>query len=149
VELKAEIVVSDALDYAPAKQFDAILLDAPCSATGTIRRHPDLPYAKATLRLGTLLDLQKNLLARAANWLRPGGEMVYCTCSLLPEEGEAQVAAFLAAHPGFSRVTATADWVDPVWRGSDGGLRLRPDFWAERGGMDGFYIAKLRHKSRA
>jgi len=148
VELKAKIVVEDVLKYAPAAKFDAILLDAPCSATGTIRRHPDLPYAKSELSLAPLLNLQRDMLAEAAGWLKAGGEMVYCTCSLFPEEGEAQVEAFLNAHPDFEQLPAEADGVEPAWRDASGGLRLRPDYWAERGGMDGFYIAHLKKKNQ-
>ncbi len=147
MELKAKVVVSDALDYAPSKKYDAILLDAPCSATGTIRRHPDLPYAKKDLSLNTLLNLQKDMLAEASKWLKPEGEIIYCTCSLFPEEGEEQVEAFLATHPDFEQVEAKLDGIEPEWRDAKGGLRLRPDFWAERGGMDGFYIAKMRRKN--
>ncbi len=146
VELKAGIVVKDALDYTPAKKFDAILLDAPCSATGTIRRHPDLPYAKKDMALNTLLNLQKDMLAEATTWLKPGGELIYCTCSLFPEEGEAQVESFLSTHTGFTQLPAQTTGVDPDWLDTNGGLRLRPDFWAERGGMDGFYIAHLQKK---
>ncbi len=147
VELKANVVVSDVLDFAPSKKFDAILLDAPCSATGTIRRHPDLPYAKKEMALNTLLNLQKDMLAEASKWLKPGGDIVYCTCSLFPEEGEDQVESFLATHPDFEQLEASADGVEAAWRDAKGGLRLRPDYWAERGGMDGFYIAKLRRKT--
>jgi len=146
VELKAKVVVSDVLDYAPSKKFDAILLDAPCSATGTIRRHPDLPYAKEEMELNTLLNLQKDMLAEASKWLAPEGEIIYCTCSLFPEEGEEQVEAFLATHPDFEQLEAKAEGVDAAWRDANGGLRLRPDYWAERGGMDGFYIAHLKKK---
>ena len=146
VELKAKVVVSDVLDYAPSKKFDAILLDAPCSATGTIRRHPDLPYAKKEMELNTLLNLQKDMLAEASKWLAPEGEIIYCTCSLFPEEGEEQVEAFLATHPDFEQLEAKAEGVDAAWRDANGGLRLRPDYWAERGGMDGFYIAHLKKK---
>ena len=148
VELKAKIVVEDVLEYAPSKKFDAILLDAPCSATGTIRRHPDLPYAKSELSLAPLLNLQKDMLAEAANWLKPGGALVYCTCSLFPEEGEAQVEAFLNSHPDFEQLPAEADGLEPAWLDASGGLRLRPDYWAERGGMDGFYIALLKKKDQ-
>ena len=148
VELKAKIVVKDALEYTPAQKFDAILLDAPCSATGTIRRHPDLPYAKAGLALNPLLNLQKDLLGEAANWLKPGGEIIYCTCSLFPEEGEEQVASFLATHPGFEQLAAMAEGLEPEWQDPQGGLRLRPDYWAGRGGMDGFYMARLKKKDQ-
>ena len=146
VELKANVVVSDVLEYTPTKQYDAILLDAPCSATGTIRRHPDLPYAKAELALSPLLNLQKDMLAEASKWLKPGGEIIYCTCSLFPEEGEDQVESFLSSHPDFEQLSATAAGVEDTWLDAKGGLRLRPDYWAERGGMDGFYIAHLKKK---
>ncbi len=146
VEAKAAIIVSDVLKYTPVKPFDAILLDAPCSATGTIRRHPDLPYAKAGLALKPLLNLQKDMLAEAARWLKPGGEIVYCTCSLFPEEGEDQIEGFLATHQDFEQLPAEAAGLDPAWRDAKGGLRLRPDYWPERGGMDGFYMALLRKK---
>ncbi|HIP24186.1 MAG TPA: 16S rRNA methyltransferase, partial [Rhodobacteraceae bacterium] len=110
------------------------------------RRHPDLPYAKEEMELNTLLNLQKDMLAEASKWLAPEGEIIYCTCSLFPEEGEEQVEAFLATHPDFEQLEAKAEGVDAAWRDANGGLRLRPDYWAERGGMDGFYIAHLKKK---
>ncbi len=146
MELKAHIVVKDVLEYAPAKAFDAILLDAPCSATGTIRRHPDLPYAKENMQLNTLLNLQKDMLVQALGWLKPGGDLVYCTCSLFPEEGENQIEALLANRPDLEQLPATATGIEPSWLDAKGGLRLRPDYWAGRGGMDGFYIARIRKK---
>ncbi len=148
MELKAKIVVKDVLEYAPAKAFDAILLDAPCSATGTIRRHPDLPYAKENMQLNTLLNLQKDMLVEALGWLKPGGDLIYCTCSLFPEEGENQIEALLANRPDLEQLPASATGIDPSWLDEKGGLRLRPDYWADRGGMDGFYIAKI-HKKQA
>ena len=148
MELKAKIVVKDVLEYAPAKAFDVILLDAPCSATGTIRRHPDLPYAKENMQLNTLLNLQKDMLVEALGWLKPGGDLIYCTCSLFPEEGENQIEALLANRPDLEQLPASATGIDPSWLDEKGGLRLRPDYWADRGGMDGFYIAKI-HKKQA
>jgi len=141
--LAADLVVADALDWHPDAPFDAILLDAPCSATGTIRRHPDLPFAKSSASIKPLFALQADLLDRALGMLAPGGRLVFCTCSLLPEEGEGQIAAALARHPGLRVAPPGADWIEPGWRAPDGGLRLRPDFWPDRGGMDGFYIACL------
>lgn len=141
----AETVVADALTWEPEAPFDAILLDAPCSATGTIRRHPDLPHAKDAGVLGDLVPLQAALIDRAVGFLKPGGRLVYCTCSLFPEEGEAQVEAALTRHPGLS-VDAPAlkvAGVDPDWIGPCG-LRTRPDHWADTGGVDGFYISALR-----
>lgn len=143
--LSAEIVVADALEWQPEARFDAILLDAPCSATGTIRRHPDLPFVKDAASIKDLFALQTALIDRALGWLTPGGRLIYCTCSLLPEEGERQVEAALARHPGLTVVPANVPGQEPDWLNAQGGLRLRPDFWPERGGMDGFFIAELRH----
>jgi 16S rRNA (cytosine967-C5)-methyltransferase len=142
--LVAQCVVADALQWVPDAPFDAILLDAPCSATGTIRRHPDLPFVKDGSEIAGLVDLQAQLLDRALGWLRPGGRLVYCTCSLLPEEGEGQLAAALARHPGLRVVAPALPGLDPAWITEQGGLRLRPDYWADKGGMDGFFMACLQ-----
>lgn len=142
--LKAELVIADALQWEPEERFDAILLDAPCSATGTIRRHPDLPFVKDGSELPGLVALQATLIDRALGWLKPGGRLVFSTCSLLPEEGEAQLAAALARHPGVRVERVALPGVVPEWWTDGGGLRLRPDYWAERGGMDGFFMARLR-----
>jgi 16S rRNA (cytosine967-C5)-methyltransferase len=142
--LEAEVVVADALHWQAAERFDAVLLDAPCSATGTIRRHPDLPFVKDGSDLPALVALQAGLIDRALEMVRPGGRIVYCTCSILPEEGEAQLAAALARHPGLVVERAAAPGLEPGWITEDGALRLRPEFWTERGGMDGFFIARMR-----
>ena len=139
--LSARVVAADALLWAPDAPFDAILLDAPCSATGTIRRHPDLPFVKDAAGIKELVALQAALLDRALGWLRPGGRLVYATCSLLPEEGERQIEAAQARH-GLRVVVPELPGVDPAWRGP-AGLRLRPDYWPERGGMDGFFIGSV------
>jgi len=143
--LAADIVVADALDWSGGP-FDAVLLDAPCSATGTIRRHPDLPFVKRSADVKPLVALQAALIDRAVRLLRRGGRLVFCTCSLLPEEGEAQVAAALDRHPALLPDPAALDRpaIDPAWRTGAAGLRLRPDLWAGRGGIDGFFIAALR-----
>ena len=143
--LQAELVTADALEY-DAPGFDAILLDAPCTATGTIRRHPDLPYAKDGSDFPALFALQARLIDRALALLRPGGRLVYCTCSLLIDEGEEQIRDALARHPGLAtdRVALLRPGVDRGWVTEEGGLRLRPDYMAGSGGMDGFYIALLR-----
>ncbi|MEM8630535.1 MAG: transcription antitermination factor NusB [Pseudomonadota bacterium] len=143
--LKAGLVVADALTWSPDTPFDAILLDAPCSATGTIRRHPDLPLVKSAADLKPLYALQSTLLDRALGWLKPDGRLVYATCSLLPEEGEHQIDAALARHAGLGvdRSALTQPGIDPDWLGSVG-LRLRPDYWAECGGMDGFFVTALK-----
>ena len=147
--LSADIVVADMLKYTPAEKYDAILLDAPCSASGTIRRHPDLPHTKADLELAPVLELQKQMLERAASWLKPGGIMVYCTCSLLPAEGEAQTDAFLETHPGYEQIPVNPEnhGLLPEWINSNGGMRLRPDYWADRGGMDGFFGAIIKKQA--
>lgn len=144
-KLKAKTVVSDAFAF-DAGGFDAILLDAPCSATGTIRRHPDLPYAKDGSEFGLLIEQQARMIDHALSLLKPGGRLVFCTCSLLPDEGEVQVEEALIRHPGVTVDRAALDrpGLDPNWRTGEGGLRLRPDYWPDLGGMDGFYIAQLR-----
>ncbi|MCA0271203.1 MAG: methyltransferase domain-containing protein [Proteobacteria bacterium] len=144
--LEAEVVVADALTWDGPRDFDAVLLDAPCSATGTIRRHPDLPYVRDGAGVRDLARLQAELIDRALGHLRPGGRLVFATCSLLPEEGERQVAAALERHPGLAveRPAPDLPGIAPHWITPEGALRLRPDDWPELGGLDGFYIAALR-----
>jgi len=145
--LSADTVVADALTWRPEAPFDAILLDAPCSATGTIRRHPDLPHAKDGAGFAALFDLQAALIDRAAGWLAPGGRLVYCTCSLLPDEGEVQAQAARARHPDLVPDPAALDrpGIAPEWIGAEG-LRTRPDQWPEIGGLDGFFVAAFRKR---
>ena len=144
VGLTAKTLTKDA--RAVKGSFDAILLDAPCSATGTMRRHPDLPYAKDGSEFGDLIELQGELIDHAWTLLKPGGRLVFCTCSLLPDEGEVQVDEALERHEDMTvdRDALRRDGVSEDWITTEGGLRLRPDFWADQGGMDGFYIACLR-----
>lgn len=139
--LQAKIVIADALHWQPEHLFDAVLLDAPCSATGTIRRHPELPFLKDGSELAELTALQAALIDRALMFLKPGGRLVFCTCSLLPDEGEAQLTAALARHPSLKVQPPMLPGIDPAWITPEGGLRLRPDYWAEIGGMDGFFMA--------
>jgi 16S rRNA (cytosine967-C5)-methyltransferase len=145
--LAADLVTEDALTWQPDQPFDAILLDAPCSATGTIRRHPELPLIRARDEVKALQSLQAALLDRvldpAQGLLRPGGRVVYCTCSLLPSEGEEQIATALERHS--ARLLPLDLPGLPPEAQVQGGLRTRPDFWAERGGMDGFFMAMLAH----
>jgi 16S rRNA (cytosine967-C5)-methyltransferase len=143
--LTATCLTGDALDHAGGP-YDAILLDAPCSATGTIRRHPDLPVAKDGSEFGALIELQAQMIDHALTLLAPGGRLVFCTCSLLPDEGEVQVEEALERHPGL-RIDTEAralPGIPEAWFSEEGGLRIRPDHWAGQGGIDGFYIAVLR-----
>ncbi|MCA8867039.1 MAG: methyltransferase domain-containing protein [Rhodobacteraceae bacterium] len=146
VRLNANLLVEDVLDWQPAETFAAILLDAPCSATGTIRRHPDLPFVKAGVDMSLLFKMQADMIDAAFAMLAGGGRLVYCTCSLLPREGETQVEQALARHPDMRVMPfdAVGLGVDPDWVTPEGGLRLRPDYWPELGGMDGFYLALLQ-----
>lgn len=141
--LSAEMQVADAFEV--TGQWDAVLLDAPCSATGTIRRHPDLPYAKDGAEFAGLIAQQGAMIDHALGLLKPGGRLVFCTCSLLPDEGEVQVEEALMRHPGLRVDVAALDrpGIDPAWVTAEGGLRLRPDYWPDLGGMDGFYMAVL------
>ena len=141
--LAATCEVADAFDVAGT--WDAVLLDAPCSATGTIRRHPDLPYARDGAEFAALIDQQAAMIDHALTLLQPGGRLLFCTCSLLPDEGEVQIEEALTRHPDLRVDAAALDrpGLDPDWITAEGGLRLRPDHWAERGGMDGFYMAVL------
>ena len=129
--------------------FDAVLLDAPCTATGTIRRHPDILYLKRAEDVAALAALQANLLKRAARLVKPGGTLVYCTCSLEPEEGEDRIAAFLAEHGDFARRPIALDEaaIPAQWRTADGDLRTLPSHLSElpegQQGIDGFYAAAL------
>ena len=148
LKLNVEIAAADALEWRGGP-FDAVLLDAPCSSTGTIRRHPDVPWLKAEADVGVLTGLQAKLLDRSADLLKPGGTLIYCVCSLEPEEGEAQIESLIARNPALERRLITADevfghreLVTPT-----GDLRTLPlhlpDPDARWGGLDGFFAARL------
>lgn len=141
--LTARLVVEDALNMPDDVLFDAVLLDAPCSATGTIRRHPDLPYAKDGKQLNELFALQSDMIDTAVSLLKPGGRLVFCTCSLLFDEGERQAKTAMERH-GLTEIETTLPGVEATWRSRVGGLRLAPHLWPERGGMDGFFMIALR-----
>lgn len=137
-QLSAELVAADAFDWQPRDRFDAILLDAPCSASGTLRRHPDLALNRNEGYIAKLADIQARLLDRAAAWLKPQGFLVYAVCSLDPQEGEAQAKEFLARHKEFQ--LARPDIVPDALLHADC-LRTTPADWAEKGSMDGFFAA--------
>ena len=142
--LTAATVVADALDWSPPDRADAVLLDAPCSSTGTFRRHPEVLYRARPSVIAELAELQAKLLARAAGLVRPGGTIVYAVCSLEPSEGEEIVAAFLAANPGFTiSPPAGGELPDGVTSSAEGWVRILPGMLAEAGGLDGFFVARL------
>ena len=145
--LKADVHTIDAFELT-AQKYDAIVLDAPCSATGTMRRHPDLPYAKDGTEFATLIDLQESLLNHALTLLAPEGRLVFCTCSLLPDEGEVQVETALERNTDFEVDPEMFEFasVQSEWFIESLGLRLRPDYLAAEGGMDGFFVSVLRRK---
>jgi len=148
--LHADVIAADMLEWQPPAPFDAILLDAPCSATGIFRRHPDVLYRAGPGQIAETAALQARMLDRAIDWLKPGGRLVYATCSLEPEEGEAQIAALLARRsdvrsddPATDRLPAGIAMTSP------GQLRTLPGLLAEAGGLDGFFMASLSRSGPA
>lgn len=140
----ASVICADIEQWQAPEAFDAVLLDAPCTATGTIRRHPDLPHTKSETDLAKLSALQRRLIEHAWAMVKPGGRMVYCVCSLQPEEGEGHLDLLRALPDAKLRPVDAADLNvpnDAVSR--DGCLRTLPSMWHERGGMDGFFAARL------
>ncbi len=149
LKLRAEVITADVTAWIPPEPFDAVLLDAPCLATGTIRRHPDLPYLKRPSDLTSLVELQAKLLESAVRSLRPGGTLVYCTCSLEPEEGPEQIAKVLASTPdmSLSPIRPGVHGLSSDWVTAEGYLRTLPFHMpmetAEFSGIDGFFAARL------
>jgi 16S rRNA (cytosine967-C5)-methyltransferase len=145
LNFSAELVAGDARDWRPREPAPFVFLDAPCTATGTIRRHPDLPWSKSAADVEICAGLQTELLDAAAEMVAPGGMVVYAVCSLEPEECEEQVTAFLARNAVFKRDPVEAvEVIDPQFVTREGDLRTLPSNWAEKGGMDGFFAARLR-----
>jgi 16S rRNA (cytosine967-C5)-methyltransferase len=143
LKLDAEILQADATEWKPAAPLDAVLLDAPCSATGTIRRHPDLPHLKRRQDIAALTQGQDRLIDQAAAMLRPGGRLIYAVCSLQADEGAARIAdrAGLVPAPFSAEETAF------IPEARDGGwVRTDPSQWPEQGGLDGFFIARYIKK---
>ena len=142
--LTADVEVADAFEWTAPRQFDAVLLDAPCSATGTFRRHPEVLYRVRPRYIAEAATAQGDLLARARAWVRPGGTLVYSVCSLEPEEGEQVIDAFLAANPDYKvdppRAGELPDVVTPDERGW---VRILPGMLESEGGLDGFFAARL------
>lgn len=141
-ELQAEVICADALEFR-AEPFDAILLDAPCTSTGTLRRHPDVAWLRRPGDVRTLADLQTRLIDAAVRLLKPDGRLVYAVCSLEPEEGPGVIAKALGR--GWKRVpidaeefAGAASFITP-----EGDLRTKPSDWADIGGLDGFFASRL------
>ncbi|MGC2087247.1 MAG: RsmB/NOP family class I SAM-dependent RNA methyltransferase, partial [Bradyrhizobium sp.] len=151
LQLEIDTVVSDAAEWQPAENggFDGILVDAPCTSTGTIRRHPDVGWLRQEADVATLSALQKRLVRKAVSLLKPGGMLIYCTCSLEPEEGEQIIEGLLADEAGLRRVPISSSEVAGLSEivTSAGDLRTLPCHLPHQdprlGGLDGFYAARL------
>jgi len=146
-KLNAEIVCKDALAFVPEKKAEFVLIDAPCAATGTIRRHPDILRLKSPDDVARMAELQNKLLEHAVkSILAPGGVLVYAVCSLQPEEAEQQIEALLKRHPSLSRTPILPDKVgSPDFLTPAGDFRCLPCHWPEYGGIDGFYATRLKN----
>jgi 16S rRNA (cytosine967-C5)-methyltransferase len=143
-KLEAKVIAADLMRWSPPDKVDAILLDAPCSATGIYRRHPDVLHRVRPRAIAELAETQKAMLARAAGWLKPGGTLVYSVCSLEPEEGEAVVEAFLADRHDFEAAHIAAGELPETIPVEGNRIRILPGLFAAEGGADGFFIARFR-----
>ncbi len=148
LNLAAELISADARDWRPDTPGTFVLLDAPCTATGTIRRHPELPWIKSAADITALNSLQSELLDAAAEMTADGGTLVYAVCSLEPEEGIDQVESFLNRCRVFVREPLRPEEVpDAAFVSPQGDLRTLPHYWGAKGGMDGFYAARLQRRA--
>jgi 16S rRNA (cytosine967-C5)-methyltransferase len=140
--LAAELVTADATTWDAPVAYDSVLLDAPCSATGTFRRHPEVLHRVRPAFIREAAAAQLELLTRARDWVRPGGRLVYSVCSIEPQEGEQVIDAFLAADPGWlvEAPDRLPDFVTPDERGW---VRILPGLVESEGGLDGFFVARL------
>ncbi|ASK88293.1 RsmB/NOP family class I SAM-dependent RNA methyltransferase [Sphingorhabdus sp. SMR4y] len=146
--LQAEEVIADLMQWTPEAPADAILLDAPCSATGIYRRHPDVLHCIGSRQIEDRADMQRALLDRIAAWVKPGGTLVYAVCSLEPEEGEDQIESFLERHAAFAIDPVRAEQLPTGIAPTESGcVRTLPTTLAEQGHVDGFFIARLVRKS--
>jgi 16S rRNA (cytosine967-C5)-methyltransferase len=148
-KLNATVIESDMRDFTPETPAPFVLLDAPCTATGTIRRHPELPWIKSASDVTVCEQTASEMIDHAATMVAPGGVLVFAVCSLEPEEGVEQVEAFLRRTPSFTRAPITAEEVfgHAEWLSDVGDLRTLPCHLSDKGGMDGFYAARLRRNS--
>ncbi len=143
------MAVHDAAIWPDGREFDAVLLDAPCSSTGAFRRHPDVLWASSPSDIPKLVEVQTRLLDAAAVRVKPGGRLVYCVCSLEPEEGEAQATAFLKRRPDFkiAPVAPGEGGTPPDALTANGAVRLHPGLDTPEGGTDGFFIVRLERSA--
>ncbi|MEC7203464.1 MAG: hypothetical protein VXW49_07315, partial [Pseudomonadota bacterium] len=149
--MSIELHYADVISWRPEKLADAVLLDAPCSATGTIRRHPDITLLKSLADVRRLAKLQLELIHAAAKLVRPGGHLVYAVCSLQPDESQRVVNKFLLNNDQFKRDPVTAVEVENIseFITPAGDIRTLPSHWKEWGGLDGFFAARLKRSTRS
>jgi 16S rRNA (cytosine967-C5)-methyltransferase len=142
--MEAQVVAADVMRWRPTGDADAILLDAPCSATGIFRRHPDVLHRVRPSAIAAMAEAQLAMLLRAADWLRPGGALVYSVCSLEPEEGEAVARKFLDHRADYSTCRVSpSELPEGITPTPEGWLRLLPGLFADAGGADSFFIARF------
>jgi 16S rRNA (cytosine967-C5)-methyltransferase len=140
--LEAQLVEADATKWTPGREYDAILLDAPCSATGTFRRHPEVLYRARPKVIADSADLQRQLLGHAAQWVKPGGTLIYSVCSLEPQEGEERVREFIEGRADF-RIEPSDNLPGFAFNTREGWVRIAPGLLEPEGGLDGFFMARL------
>ena len=143
--LKANIIIEDICNLKTKELFDVVLVDPPCSSTGTIRRNCDLQFLEPLKRINNLIKQQTSILKKSMQMVKIGGRLLYCTCSIMPEEGEDIINKLLKDHSSWKQLPIEAEklGIQSEWVDGFGGLRLQPNFWESIGGMDGFYIAIL------
>ena len=145
LNLSSEIIIYDFLKWKTQKKFDAVLIDAPCSSTGTIRRHPDIAYIKSNKDIPGLVELQKKLILRGYDLIKPGGYLLYSNCSILKKEGEDLIDSLMKDYSlSSSHIGESENDFDASWVNGKGAIRVLPSFWKSFGGIDGFYIALLK-----
>ena len=144
-KLKSNLINENVLNLKLNKLFDIVVVDSPCSSSGTLRKNVDLPYLDFDNHIKNSVSIQKKILLKSFDWIKEGGTLVYCTCSLFPEEGEKIIEYLLSKNKKIRQKKISLDiiGIDEDWIDEFGGLRLRPDFWTDDGGMDGFYISFL------
>lgn len=143
LKLDVETVIADGAEWKPSTPVDAVLLDAPCTATGTIRHQPDILHLKEMKDQEKLAALQRRLLLNAVNMLKPGGVLIYCTCSIQKAESEEQVDWILSQDVPLKLVPITAEEAPAEFLTARGEIRCLPQQWNDRGGVDGFFVARF------